>query len=216
MEILNPQNNPSAAFYLLFPDVKLYFDSECSDTGVWILKATNLPGDVVGTIRDKEQGLWSNNKGKYVCSSLIERTSYKLMIEIKLAKNFIILDNTGIPIKPGEMVKGDVYTFQIYAKEWKVRHRIGYTFYAESGILKLKAPVGNNKPFVSKTEPILANNKPFVSKTEPILANNKPFVSKTEPILANNKRSKKLKKEPTISTKQFEKLMAELCSDTNS
>jgi len=184
MELLCPQNNPAASFYTIFTDVKLYFDSEINDSGTWILKITNLPGDMVGMIREKESQMWKNNKGKYLCSALIERTSYKLMIEIKLSKNFIILDENGIPIKPADMLKGDVYTLQTYAKEWKVRRRIGYTFYAESGILKMRAPE------TTSTKSKVHNNE-----------------------ISNPPKQKKKSKDIIITTAAFEKLLKEMNDD---
>jgi len=117
-------------------------------------------------------------------------------IKINDEKATLIIDENGIPLKPGNMHQGDVYTIQSYAKEWKVRHRIGYTFYAETAKRILIAP--EKKEWVQKG--VLLTNEEIAS-------------SKVVEPKRKNKNKNKNKKDSdgiTISSKQFENLMKSL------
>lgn len=130
-------------FIIELKNAHIYFDANSDKFGHWSVKLTDIPGDIVSFIREKEQNLWNkyrkrdeknNYTGGIIKSCLLERDNYKLMIDCRL-EDSLIYDQNGIPLKWGEIMGGNKCNVKLRVKENKYYRQINYRFYIEELIV---------------------------------------------------------------------------------
>jgi len=129
-----------AAFVLTMHDVGIYFDVNADKFGRTSVKLTSIPGEYLAKLRGHEEGLrkkypYDPDNKTFMKSTIIERDKYKMMIDARFDRAYEIHDRAGRPLGYRDVLGGMRCDVILYAKEWKVGKKFGYSLYVKFMII---------------------------------------------------------------------------------
>lgn len=111
-------------------DAGIYFDAETDRCGHDNIKLTSISGEVLNLLREKETALRRHyGYKKYVKSTMIEKDQYKIMLECRLDKAYLIMNKEGNYLPFSNVEGGMQCDVRIKAKKWQFFGKVGYTLY---------------------------------------------------------------------------------------